>query len=583
MTDEPLPAALFVDFDNVFGSLHATDSRAADRFATKPDEWLRYFEEGRHLTATPRARPRQILLRRCYLNPDGVWPHNGTPVRYGSFRKHFANAAFSVADCPSLTKSGKSAADTVMIIDILDALRHETRFSEFIIMSGDADFTPVLLRLRAHDRRVTVVAQQAIAKAYRSAADIIVPHDVFAIQALGLSELVKPAPAKAAPAAAPAKSAEPAKPPEPPPIVHDILRTVRDILRERGGDVELSHLGTEARKRLPQLGKAKWPYGGFLALLTKSEDPHIQTRPGRTSGIYYAFDPDPPPPEPPPPETPEQALLSDILRVVRTLLEDGKREIHLPQLSKAVRTQLPAVVERGWPGARSLREILLRSADSGIGLRLEGPRNTPYVYDTALTAPAVTPETQAPADDALLNAVAAAVRERVTERDWFNVPDLAKAVYQSFPQFSESEKTQPWFGHASGRALIKDLVRRAPGLLLSDKGNRVYAAAGNERLRREILAMIRTILTEEGGQTPLRGLSSKLHQRVPGLRDRGLPGRVNLQTLLETSDDDRIRLRTEGEAAALIVYDPVVTALDAAQQDLFAPMEAGITAPALAS
>ncbi len=41
MTDEPIPAALFVDFDNVFGSLHRLNPDAADAFATRPEEWLR--------------------------------------------------------------------------------------------------------------------------------------------------------------------------------------------------------------------------------------------------------------------------------------------------------------------------------------------------------------------------------------------------------------------------------------------------------------------------------------------------------------------------------------------------------------
>ena len=36
-----------------------------------------------------------------------------------------------------------------MVMDVRDYLNHGTYFDEFVILSGDADFTPVLHRLRA--------------------------------------------------------------------------------------------------------------------------------------------------------------------------------------------------------------------------------------------------------------------------------------------------------------------------------------------------------------------------------------------------------------------------------------------------
>ena len=42
----------------------------------------------------------------------------------------------------------KTGTDIHMVMDVLDTLEHRTRFDEFIVLSGDADFTPVLLRLR---------------------------------------------------------------------------------------------------------------------------------------------------------------------------------------------------------------------------------------------------------------------------------------------------------------------------------------------------------------------------------------------------------------------------------------------------
>ena len=118
--------------------------------------------------------PRSILVRRCYLNPQA----------FGRYRSYFTRSGFSVIDCPPLTFRSKNSADIVMVMDIIDALEHKTRFDEFIIMSGDADFTPVLHRLRMHDRRIAVLVSGGVAPAYRAACDHLIREDVFIESAL---------------------------------------------------------------------------------------------------------------------------------------------------------------------------------------------------------------------------------------------------------------------------------------------------------------------------------------------------------------------------------------------------------------
>ena len=180
----PVKAAIFIDFDNFHGNLEKVNARAAERFADDPSGWLEWFRLGRHLMDSQQpnqptdrlAEPRRILLRRCYLNPD-------------KFRRHrigFVRAGFTVHDCPPLTTRGKNAADLWMTVDILDAIAHPTGFEEFIILASDADFTPVLLRLREHDRRTTLVNDRLMAGALRAACDVVVPQDRFMTEALGL-------------------------------------------------------------------------------------------------------------------------------------------------------------------------------------------------------------------------------------------------------------------------------------------------------------------------------------------------------------------------------------------------------------
>lgn len=181
-TNKAVRAALFIDFDNVFLSLNQIDRRAGKTFAERPALWLDWLESGRHAALVNGddggdTRPRRILVRNCYLNPSA----------FGNQRAFFTRAAFHVVDCPALTARGKNSADIVMAMDILDAIQHPTGFDEFIILSSDADFTPVLLRLRAFDRLTSVLTSVVTAAAFREACDISIDLETFAVEALGLS------------------------------------------------------------------------------------------------------------------------------------------------------------------------------------------------------------------------------------------------------------------------------------------------------------------------------------------------------------------------------------------------------------
>ena len=159
--------ALFVDFDNVYLGLRRLDPPAAEAFASNPARWLERLETGRDAEGEFRRR---FLVRACYLNPSA----------FGQYRPFFTRAGFRVVDCPSLTQQGKSSADINMVLDAVDALSAPTRYDEFVIVSADADFTPLALRCRAADRRVTIIAAGPAASAYRAVADSVLTADDLA-------------------------------------------------------------------------------------------------------------------------------------------------------------------------------------------------------------------------------------------------------------------------------------------------------------------------------------------------------------------------------------------------------------------
>jgi len=210
----PPRAALYVDFDNVFMALLRWDERAAYAFGERPDAWLAWLE-GRAEGGAPVTR--RTLIRRCYLNPGGFFDFQmGRPVAryraardlrnrtwFGEFRGAFVQAGFDVVDCPPVAHL-KNAADMKMALDIREALDHPTRFDEFVLLSGDSDFLPALARLRAHDRRITILAQNTAKPAYLAAADLVVGLDDFAHEGMGnlpIAQFGNPGPVASGPVA----------------------------------------------------------------------------------------------------------------------------------------------------------------------------------------------------------------------------------------------------------------------------------------------------------------------------------------------------------------------------------------------
>lgn len=186
-SDRAIRSALFVDFDNIYTRLSEQDEAAAELFARQPLQWISWLEESLpSYGQSEEPTRRRILVRRCYLNPGA----------FGRYRPYFIKSAFETVDCPALTTRGKTSADVHMVLDVLELLDHEVKFDEFIIMSADADFTPVLLKLRKWDRRTVVLAVGSSSPAYRSASDLVIDQDAFLAEALAsTTEEYTPSPA----------------------------------------------------------------------------------------------------------------------------------------------------------------------------------------------------------------------------------------------------------------------------------------------------------------------------------------------------------------------------------------------------
>jgi hypothetical protein len=253
-------SVFLLDFDNIMTGIWNQDVQLALEFANRPMDWLPRLA-GAYLST---AEPRRWLVAKCYLNPAGSLPNparTGERIYFSRFRPGLVSAGFEVIDCPSMTRGGKNAADIRVVIDALDLLFHGSKYQEFVIASGDSDFTPLLQRIRADDRLITVMSPGLMSPAYSSLADKLI--DFQAIEAL---------------------ISEPAElPPQALPEAEDTGRGsfeafVRTRYAEAAEPLSLSTLAHAASKAAPGALASNWFGGGFLAALQRLDLPnaHIE-------------------------------------------------------------------------------------------------------------------------------------------------------------------------------------------------------------------------------------------------------------------------------------------------------------------
>lgn len=304
---------MFVDFDNVYSLLHRLDPDAAKTFAEDPARWVRDLAAGSDIDG---PFVRRFLVQKCYLNPDP----------YSRYRPNFTRAGFQVVDCPSLTQRGKSSADINLVLDAMDALAASTRFDEFVFLSADADFTPLVMRCRAADRLVTIVTPGPAAAAYRAVADTVVSADLL----LGLLSRVD-APPVLDPAVSVAVGVADAPGVGTPPVpVGDAASVVRQLVLSAGRPVVLANAAAVALRADPALRETGWEGTGSFSSWLRREMPELPLD-SRTPG--YIWDP----------ARFSEADLSDTEAT-------GQPESHLNELEQRVVsiTEIPALGQDGY-------------------------------------------------------------------------------------------------------------------------------------------------------------------------------------------------------------------------------------------
>ncbi len=105
------------------------------------------------------------------MNPAGRVPGS---KYFSVFRQSFVRDGWEVIDTPPLTNQGKTSADTHIVMDVLDSVTQFPHVSEYVLLAADADYTPLIIRLRKYMKTTVIYAPAAMSVAYRAACDSVI-------------------------------------------------------------------------------------------------------------------------------------------------------------------------------------------------------------------------------------------------------------------------------------------------------------------------------------------------------------------------------------------------------------------------
>lgn len=281
-----LHSALFIDYDNVRAELDRYDRALAARFSSKTLVWLEALEKSMPLPDGVEGEGRRIVSRRCYASPHKINSH----------RRNFTQTGFEVIDCPPLTAHLKNSADIYIVMDIVDYLQRYPNIDEYIILSADADFVPVLNRLRKELKKSVIFTSYNTTAAYRNCSDRTIEADFFAkylaVEAAApraSQESVGKAP-RATPPAQAAAGGGPGASPQLAAAINACLKRAADA---RVGSVTFAAAAKVLREELASDLGANWAgYRTFANLLDHLKLPDLEVDPKGQRIRSYDFEAD---------------------------------------------------------------------------------------------------------------------------------------------------------------------------------------------------------------------------------------------------------------------------------------------------
>jgi len=250
MADDAHSLAVFIDFENLALGLAP---RGGGRRAKKTDvlDMKRVLER--------LVEKGKVVAKRAYAD----W------ARFSEYTTPLHELGIELMEIPERGMTGKNSADIRLVVDAMELSYAKEHIDTFVIVSGDSDFTPLVLRLKENGKAVVGVGMKDSTSDLLAANcdEFIYYEDIGA--SAGAPTLGESVP----------KSKRPA--------FKLLFETIEALQRENVGAMHSSLLKDTMKRKQPQFSESSYGYRSFTQLLEEAQKLGFLTlRKDTRSGTY---------------------------------------------------------------------------------------------------------------------------------------------------------------------------------------------------------------------------------------------------------------------------------------------------------
>ncbi len=240
---------VLIDFENVAAG---TEKEGLGKFDIKA-VMRRLKDKGR------------ILVARSY----GDWG------RFAKFKQQFLEAGITMVEMTSYRGQDKNRADIALVVDAMELAFTRPYLDTFVLLSGDSDFTPCVMRLKELDRRVIGIGTRgSTSRLLVESCDEFIFYESLRKSA---SEPVRierepPREDREGPLPGPGPEAERARALPRTEAFALLVETVEGILREDPGEVLAGLVKQSMLRKEPAFDETEYGYAGYARFLEAARD-----------------------------------------------------------------------------------------------------------------------------------------------------------------------------------------------------------------------------------------------------------------------------------------------------------------------
>ena len=250
MVDEAHSLAVFIDFENLAIGVeqpHRGRTRAKPQVLDMKRVLERLVEKGK------------VVAKRAYAD----WG------RFDTYVTPLHELGIELAEIPERGMTGKNSADIRLVVDAMELSYSKEHIDTFVIVSGDSDFTPLVLRLKENGKTVVGVGMKD------STSDLLAANcDEF----IYYEDIGAPAGAPTFDESVPKKKR---------PAFTLLFETIEALQRENIEAMHSSLVKDTIKRKQPSFAEATYGYRSFTQLLEDAQKlGFITLRKDPRSGTY---------------------------------------------------------------------------------------------------------------------------------------------------------------------------------------------------------------------------------------------------------------------------------------------------------